>query len=107
MHAPTHLPPPLFPAAFVVLYTAAGPPLPVPADADEAEQPLVAQHHPSAPGAAVLTGPQAAVRVAFFLWVSLLNLVAVSSLVSFNYRAGVLLGKGTVLQGLQAASSVG
>lgn len=88
MHVATYLPPPLLPAAFVVLYTAAGPPLPVLADADEAEQPHVAQQHASAPGAAVLTGPQAAVRVAFFLWVSLLNLVAVSSLVSFRIFAG-------------------
>lgn len=55
-----------------MLYTAAGTPLPSPEQLE--------QRPHAVPGAAQLTGTQAAVRVAFFLHVSLLNVVSVSSL---------------------------
>lgn len=62
----------------MALYTAAGTPLP--ADPDDAAAAAEAHHAHHAPGAATLTSAQAAVRVAFFLAVSLLNVVSVSAL---------------------------
>lgn len=57
----------------MLLYTAAGPPA-------AQEQQLQQQAPQLVPGAARLTGAQAAVRAAFFLHVSLLNILTVSSL---------------------------
>lgn len=64
----------LLPAGFLALYVALGSPAAAGIAASSG------RHLAGAPGANQLAPAQAAVRVCFFLWVSLLNLVAVSSL---------------------------
>lgn len=78
---------PSLPAGFLVLYAAVGSPAATPQHSGANPAPAAAaaavsspRRGAGAPSAAPLAPAQAAVRVCFFLWVSLLNLVAVSSL---------------------------